>query len=68
MIKLLVDGVFFQLNSTGIARVWATILTTIASSDEIKVYFLDRGNALIFQELRIFLLLNMQKCNALQTQ
>jgi glycosyltransferase involved in cell wall biosynthesis len=45
MIKLLVDGVFFQLNSTGIARVWATILTTIASSDEIKVYFLDRGNA-----------------------
>jgi glycosyltransferase involved in cell wall biosynthesis len=45
MIKLLVDGVFFQLNSTGIARVWATILQDMAKSQELDIYFLDRGNA-----------------------
>jgi glycosyltransferase involved in cell wall biosynthesis len=45
MIKLLVDGVFFQLNSTGIARVWSTILVDMAQSKDLDIYFLDRGNA-----------------------
>jgi glycosyltransferase involved in cell wall biosynthesis len=49
MIKLLIDGVFFQLNSTGIARVWSTILLDMANSKELDIYFLDRGNAPIIK-------------------
>jgi glycosyltransferase involved in cell wall biosynthesis len=45
MIKLLVDGVFFQLNNTGIARVWRTVLELLAGDDRFQIYFLDRGNA-----------------------
>ena len=45
MINLLVDGVFFQLNSTGIARVWRSLLELLAVDDNIDVFFLDRGNA-----------------------
>ncbi len=41
-IKLLVDGVFFQRAPTGIARVWASILPTMAKRLEIRI--LDRGN------------------------
>ena len=41
--RLLVDGVFFQLNSTGIARVWETILGIIAPGDDLEVFMLDRG-------------------------
>jgi glycosyltransferase involved in cell wall biosynthesis len=45
MTKLLVDGVFFQLNSTGIARVWRTILGILARQEAIEIYLLDRGGA-----------------------
>lgn len=45
MIKLLVDGVFFQLNNTGIARVWRSILEILVTDGRFQIYFLDRGNA-----------------------
>jgi glycosyltransferase involved in cell wall biosynthesis len=45
MIKLLVDGVFFQLNNTGIARVWRSVLELLATDGRFQIYFLDRGNA-----------------------
>jgi glycosyltransferase involved in cell wall biosynthesis len=45
MIKLLVDGVFFQLNSTGIARVWRSVLELLVADGRFVIYFLDRGNA-----------------------
>jgi glycosyltransferase involved in cell wall biosynthesis len=45
MIKLLVDGVFFQVNNTGIARVWRTMLKILAADPRFKIYFLDRGRA-----------------------
>ena len=43
--KLLVDGVFFQLNSSGIARVWRSILPYVAAEQGMEVFMLDRGNA-----------------------
>ena len=42
--KLLVDGVFFQLFSTGIARVWSSILPRLASYAGLQIVMLDRGN------------------------
>jgi len=45
MINLLVDGLFFQLNNTGIARLWQSILVLLAKENDIKIYFLDRGDA-----------------------
>lgn len=45
MIKLLVDGVFFQVNNTGIARVWRSILELLVVKEELEIFFLDRGNA-----------------------
>jgi glycosyltransferase involved in cell wall biosynthesis len=43
--RLLVDGVFFQLNNTGIARVWRSVLGHLVASGRYEIYFLDRGNA-----------------------
>jgi len=45
MTRLLVDGVFFQINNTGIARVWRSVLSTLAASGGLEIYFLDRGHA-----------------------
>lgn len=45
MTRLLVDGVFFQLNSTGIARVWQMLLEILSTSEDLEIFFLDRGNA-----------------------
>ncbi len=45
MIRLLVDGVFFQLNDTGIARVWKSVLELLADDERFEIFFLDRGNA-----------------------
>jgi glycosyltransferase involved in cell wall biosynthesis len=45
MSRLLVDGVFFQLNSTGIARVWQTVLTRLAQRGSYEILILDRGGA-----------------------
>lgn len=45
MTRLLVDGVFFQINDTGIARVWRTVLKILAASGRFEIFFLDRGRA-----------------------
>lgn len=44
MIKLLIDGVFYQINNTGIARLWTTLLQNLACSNKFDIYFLNRGN------------------------
>ena len=41
--RLLVDGVFFQLAKTGIGRVWVSLLSRIAQSPDLDVLLLDRG-------------------------
>ena len=41
--RLLVDGIFFQINNTGIARVWRTILSRLVSQSELEIFMLDRG-------------------------
>ena len=43
--KFLVDGVFFQLNDTGIARVWCSLLELLAKEGRFELYVLDRGRA-----------------------
>ena len=48
MIRLLVDGVFFQLNDTGIARVWKSLLGLLVTDGRFEIFFLDRGNAPMF--------------------
>lgn len=45
MIRLLVDGVFFQMTNTGIARVWASILELMARDPRFELFLLDRGDA-----------------------
>lgn len=42
---VLVDGVFFQLAQTGIARLWASILAIMAEDPGLRISLLDRGNA-----------------------
>ena len=41
--KLLIDGVFFQLAQSGIARVWTSILPRLIAEPGIEVFMLDRG-------------------------
>jgi len=43
--RVIVDGIFFQLNSTGIARVWNTILEIMAKRTDLEIFLLDRGRA-----------------------
>ncbi len=45
MMRLIVDGVFFQLNNTGIARVWDSILRILVKRKGMEIFFLDRGGA-----------------------
>jgi glycosyltransferase involved in cell wall biosynthesis len=45
MMRLVVDGIFFQLTNTGIARVWESILRILVRRGDIEIFFLDRGNA-----------------------
>ena len=42
--KLLIDGVFFQLAKTGIARVWVSLLSRLAGMPDLEIFLLDRGN------------------------
>jgi glycosyltransferase involved in cell wall biosynthesis len=42
--RLLVDGVFFQLADTGIARVWRSILPGLVA-EGFEIFLLDRGGA-----------------------
>ena len=41
--NLLIDGVFFQVADTGIARVWRALLPRLAAFPEFEVTVLDRG-------------------------
>jgi glycosyltransferase involved in cell wall biosynthesis len=41
--RVLVDGVFFQLASSGIARVWSSLLEEIVRDPALSVFMLDRG-------------------------
>jgi len=43
--RLLVDGVFFQLENTGIARVWRMLLSSLSGLNDLEIMLLDRGNA-----------------------
>lgn len=45
MTRLLIDGIFFQLNNTGIARVWQSIIPDLARSPGLDVMLLDRGRS-----------------------
>ena len=49
--RILIDGVFFQLNNTGIARLWRSILEIMVVDKEFEIYFLDRGNAPQFDNI-----------------
>jgi glycosyltransferase involved in cell wall biosynthesis len=43
MIRLLVDGIFFQIAQSGIARVWMSLLPLMARSGRFEIFMLDRG-------------------------
>jgi len=49
--KLLVDGVFFQMTNTGIARVWRSVLERLVRRPEFEIFFLDRGHAPVIEGL-----------------
>lgn len=51
MTRVLVDGVFFQLNSTGIARVWRTVIELLTKSGRFEMFLLNRGNSPIIEGL-----------------
>lgn len=40
---LVIDGVFFQLAQSGIARIWRAVLPLLAKNVDMPVIFLDRG-------------------------
>lgn len=42
--RLLVDGVFFQMTNTGIARVWRSILELLSRDERFEIILLDRGD------------------------
>jgi glycosyltransferase involved in cell wall biosynthesis len=41
--SLVIDGVFFQLAQSGIARIWRAILPLLAQKLDMPIVFLDRG-------------------------
>lgn len=41
--RVLVDGVFYQLATTGIARVWTSLLSHLSRMDDLDIAILDRG-------------------------
>lgn len=43
--NLLIDAVFFQFASSGIARVWTSVLSHVAHDKRINLFIMDRGNA-----------------------
>lgn len=42
--RIVVDGVFFQLAASGIARVWRSLLSIWAQQARFEIFLLDRGN------------------------
>jgi len=49
VIRILIDGVFFQLNNTGIARVWRTVSPLLAAQKRFELFMLDRGTAPVIE-------------------
>ena len=41
--RVLIDGVYFQLASSGIARVWSSLLKEIVHDPALSLFMLDRG-------------------------
>ena len=41
--RLLIDGVFFQLAESGIARVWRSVLPILTARPDLEIFVLDRG-------------------------
>jgi glycosyltransferase involved in cell wall biosynthesis len=41
--KVLIDGVFFQLAKTGIARIWTSVISHLAFIEDLDLFLLDRG-------------------------
>lgn len=62
MTKILIDGVFFQLQNSGIARVWRTLLNIISKSELFDIYFLDRGNAPVIDGIHYISFPKYQSC------
>jgi glycosyltransferase involved in cell wall biosynthesis len=44
-VKVVIDGVFFQLARTGITRLWSSLLPHLANYADLELVLLDRGNA-----------------------
>lgn len=42
--RILIDGVFFQLAQSGIARVWKSLIPILNSHPDVSIVFADRGN------------------------
>lgn len=51
--NIVVDGVFFQMASSGIARVWRSVLAIWASDGRFDITLLDRGNAPQIEGIRV---------------
>jgi glycosyltransferase involved in cell wall biosynthesis len=52
--KLVVDGVFFQLTrgAFGITRIWSSLLPRLAALRDIEITLLDRGNSPSFDNIK----------------
>lgn len=50
--RLLIDGIFFSISNTGIARVWHSIIPLLAARGDIEVCLLDRGGVAPFEGVR----------------
>lgn len=49
--RVVVDGVFFQLETTGIARLWLSLLGELAQIGDLTIFLLDRGRAPIIENV-----------------
>lgn len=43
--RILIDGVFFQLNNTGITYLWRSLLEHLVQKSDIEIFLLNRGGA-----------------------
>jgi len=52
--RVIVDGIFFQVAQTGIARVWRSVLSVLTKRAKLEVILLDRGGAPQLADVRRF--------------
>jgi glycosyltransferase involved in cell wall biosynthesis len=52
-LRILVDGIFFQLAETGISRVWRSALPLLAARPDVEVLLLDRGGVPPMEGVRL---------------